>query len=236
MATAMIATARTSRTYKALGLLLTYPRQELTAGLREIEDAISEEGLLSDQALDALHPLLENLSETKLLDLEETYVALFDQTRSLSLNLFEHVHGDSKERGSAMAQLQDVYSEAGLERLDELPDHLPLFCEFLSTLPAQEASGVLSETAPVLQLLAHRLAKRPSPYAAVLDALLELAGVEPEVVSDASTVAPEDLEALDRSWDESEVTFGVGDALAESPGAAAGPSAPLRPHRGTSPC
>jgi nitrate reductase delta subunit len=139
---------------------------------------------------------------------------LFDRSRTLSLNLFEHVHGESRDRGGAMVSLVETYRDAGFDPVtSELPDHLPVLLEFLALRPNEEVQDVLSDAAHIFAALAERLSRRESAYGAVFDALLQIAKVK----ADASAVAellqqpehdPEDLEALDAVWEESEVLFG----------------------------
>lgn len=204
------------QTCRVLGLLLTYPSRELIASLGAFEEVLDREALLGAEHREAIALFLQELADTLLLDLQESYVALFDQTRSLSLHLFEHIHGDSGERGQAMADLKGIYEEHGLiADVVELPDYLPLFCEFVSTLPRAEARSMLGEMAGLLELLASRLAKRPSLYAPVLRALLSLTGCDDAAQShaDDAPVQSPSLPELDRDWKEAEVTFGAGDAM-----------------------
>ncbi|MEJ2459788.1 MAG: hypothetical protein P8Y58_17260 [Novosphingobium sp.] len=49
--------------------------------------------------------LIDDLVTRDLYDAQERYVLLFDRTRKLSLHLFEHVHGESRDRGQAMVDL-----------------------------------------------------------------------------------------------------------------------------------
>jgi nitrate reductase delta subunit len=141
---------------------------------------------------------------------QERYTGLFDRGRSLSLHLFEHVHGDSRDRGPAMIDLIALYRRHGFEpHPRELPDYLPLFTEFLGQIDAGEARGLLRDAAPIVALLKERLEKRASAYAAVPAALLALAEAE-QVQSPAQPAGAEDdsLEAIDRAWEETAVTFG----------------------------
>ena len=148
-------------------------------------------------------------------DLQERFVSLFDRSRSLSLNLFEHVHGESRDRGSAMVSLLETYREAGFEPTsEELPDHLPVLLEFLSIRPAAEAQEILADTAHILEALRTRLARRQSPYEAAFRALLDLARsrVDREALAallDQPDDDPADLGALDKAWEETPVTFGT---------------------------
>ena len=79
-------------TLRALAALLGYPSAELQAGIPEIRAALAE-GVLSRAARRRLEPLLDRLETGDLLDVQADYSELFDRSRSLSLHLFEHVHG-----------------------------------------------------------------------------------------------------------------------------------------------
>lgn len=202
------------RTYKALSALLTYPSAVLTELLDEIATVLADEKVLSDNAAQALQPLLNDLRQMDLYDLQERYVLLFDRSRTLSLNLFEHVHGESRDRGGAMVDLLETYRAGGFDLAgSELPDHLPILLEFLSTQPAAEAREILADAGHILTALAERLQRRESCYAAVLAGLAEIAAIpkSSDLVQQLLSVAdddPEDLQALDDIWQEAEVTFG----------------------------
>jgi nitrate reductase delta subunit len=205
-------------TYRALALLLSYPTAEIQQAAPAALRAIEAEGLVGDALLRALRRLAETIAGQDLYDAQEAYVWLFDRTRSLSLNLYEHVHGESRDRGQAMVALLELYRSKGLElSANELPDHLPVFLEFLSTLPQAEAASLLGEAAHVLAALGERLKKRQSPYRAVFGALGALMDgqADPEAVAallQEPDDDPADLETMDRLWAETAVTFGPGDA------------------------
>jgi nitrate reductase delta subunit len=201
---------------KALSALLTYPSAELQRAAGEISEVIESEPALSMPVRDQLHRLLRELASSDLYDLQERYVLLFDRTRSLSLHLFEHVHGESRDRGQAMVDLKAQYGNAGLE-LDstELPDFLPLFLEYASTLPPPEARDAMAQPAHIFAALAERLRKRHSAYEAVFRALVALSAVMPkgdEVSALLALSDPDanDLTALDAAWEDEEVRFGPG--------------------------
>ena len=202
------------RTFKALSALLTYPGAELQQAVGEIRQAIEDEALLSPAARAALQPLLHDLEHMDLYDLQERYVLLFDRSRTLSLNLFEHVHGESRERGPAMVDLLETYRAGGFELASsELPDHLPILLEFAALRPLEEARELMADAGHIIAALAERLKRRESPYAAVMAALAEFAGIErsSELVQQLLAVDdddPEDLAALDEVWQEAEVVFG----------------------------
>jgi nitrate reductase delta subunit len=198
-------------TLRALAALLGYPSAELQAHLGEIREALVSEAALPNSARRSLWPLLESFDREDLLDLQSAYSELFDRSRSLSLHLFEHVHGDSRERGQAMIDLGQQYLQGGffLEST-ELPDFVPVFLEFVSCLPAGEAREMLAQPAHVYAALAERLAKRQSPYAGIFHALIALTGVRPdaEAVAGIDEHTPaEDPTTIDEEWEEAPVTF-----------------------------
>jgi nitrate reductase delta subunit len=208
-----MAESRGILTFRALSALLTYPSAELCAGAPEIAEAIASERLVPAASAAALQPLLDDLGSRDLFELQERYVELFDRTRRLSLHLFEHVHGESRDRGQAMVDLAALYESGGLVlAANELPDYLPLFLEYLSTRPLEEALNLLSETVHILGALEERLAARNSPYAAVLAAIRGMAGVSLTASGDDDLLDPVsgDLAALDAEWEETAVTFGPG--------------------------
>lgn len=202
------------RTLKALSLILSYPTRELQHAMPEIGAVLSSDTRLTAAARRALRPLVEELAGRDIYDLEEQFVLLFDRSRTLSLNLFEHVHGESRDRGGAMVSLVEAYREGGFDPVtSELPDHLPVLLEFLATRPLAEAQDTLADAAHIFEALNARLIRRESPYGAVFASLLQLAGVKADKEAVAEMLAqpdddPTDLEALDEVWEESEVLFG----------------------------
>lgn len=202
------------RSLKAISLLLSYPTEELQRAMPEIGGVLAADSRMTAAARRDLRPLVETLQSGDIYDLQETYVGLFDRSRSLSLNLFEHVHGESRDRGGAMVSLVEMYRDAGFDpATSELPDHLPVLVEFLAMRPFADIQDTLADAAHILAVLQTRLDRRESPYGAVFAALLQIAGAR----ADAGAVEqlleqpeddPEDLEALDAIWEESEVTFG----------------------------
>lgn len=201
-------------TYKALALMLSYPSSEVCGMANAAADAIDMEALVPAPVRRAAHKLASELADGDLFDLQERYVWLFDRTRSLSLNIYEHVHGESRDRGPAMVALKALYASKGLDlATGELPDHLPVFLEFLSTLPQQEAASLLGEAAHVLSALGERLHRRGSVYRAVFGALTALASAPADKDALAAMMAepdddPTDLAAMDKLWAETAVTFG----------------------------
>ncbi len=202
------------RTLKVLSLLLTYPTEEIRAAAASFSGILDEERLLPEGRREPLRRIAAELAERGLYDLEERYVLLFDRTRSLSLHLFEHVHGESRDRGQAMVELRELYAANGLEMpANELPDYLPLFLEFLSTRPLGEAREYLADIVHIVSVLEERLGRRKSVYAGVFAALAAIAGVKPDREDVEELLGrpdddPNDTQALDRVWEEEPVTFG----------------------------
>jgi nitrate reductase delta subunit len=202
------------RTLKALSLMLSYPTAELQAAMPEIGSVLANDPRLSAETCKALQRLANGVGQGDLFDIQESYVMLFDRSRTLSLNLFEHVHGESRDRGGAMVNLIETYRAAGFEpATSELPDHLPVLLEFLSTRPSLEAQETLADAAHIFDALVTRLVRRESSYDAAFAALSQLAGTQADIEAVAGMLAqadddPTDLTALDAVWEETEVTFG----------------------------
>src|SRR3546814_687960 len=155
-------------TFKVLSALLVYPEREVIDSLEEMAAIVDRDALLPAAARADLRAFMETLKATDLMETQSNYISLFDQSRSLSLHLFEHIHGESRDRGQAMVDLLQHYRATGLDLTTvELPDYLPLFLEFLSLQPIGEIQELLGETAGIISLLRARLEKRRSPYAAV---------------------------------------------------------------------
>jgi nitrate reductase delta subunit len=205
-----------AKTFKALSALLSYPGEDLKAAVGEIGDVIRAEKLVDVHALLALDLLLDEIGTSDLFALQERYVDLFDKTRQLSLHLFEHVHGESRDRGQAMVDLAALYEKGGLAlAANELPDYLPLFLEYLSTRPLEEARGLLRNASHIVAILEERLTSRNSDYAAVFAALRSITGDRgaASTVETPAEDAGDDLAALDAAWEETAVVFGPGDAI-----------------------
>lgn len=203
-----------ARTFKVLSALLTYPTEELKAAADELRSVLRDEGLVKGNALQRVEALIQEIKERDLYDLQERYTLLFDRTRSLSLHLFEHVHGESRDRGQAMVDLAQHYEQHGFQiSARELPDYLPLFLEFLSVVPVAEAKNLLADPIDIIAALDERLRKRRSSYRAVFQALRAITRGKIDATRLAELVAepdvqPDDFAALDKEWEEEAVRFG----------------------------
>lgn len=204
-----------THTLRACALLIGYPDASLRGLLPDLRLALHDEAALSASRLAELDALIDTLQQQPALDGEAAYVELFDRGRSTSLHLFEHVHGDSRDRGPAMIDLAQTYEKAGLFlSAGELPDYLPVVLEFASTQPPKEARAFLAEMAHILNALFTALVKRESRYASVVGALIELAGERAHAVK----IQPD--EALDDSWAEPLAFDGCSSHGQAKPGAA----------------
>lgn len=196
--------------------LLEYPDAALWQHQQELRDALVEGGALNLQQAAQLNGFIKTLCSQDLLDAQASYSELFDRGRATSLLLFEHVHGESRDRGQAMVNLMSQYQQAGME-IDsrELPDHLPLYLEYLSQRDEAEARSGLQDVAPILALLAARLKQRESDYAVLFDVLLGISQSDVAVESVSQQIAGEARDdtpqALDAVWEEEQVKF-VADA------------------------
>ncbi len=188
--------------------LMAYPTTELREALSEGEDVLAAIDCLRSEEVAALLRLLEYLRDEPEVRLQARYVDIFDRNRRLSLHLFEHVHGEGKERGQAMVELSRAYQSAGF-RLStrELPDYLPALLE-LSAVAPEVGAPLLRDAAPILALLGERLSELESAYAAVLVPLARLYGKE-VVLAGGQPPPPQTAAELDALWQESPVTFGV---------------------------
>ncbi len=199
-------------TLRAISRLMAYPTEELKAALPEIRAVFETEGLLDPVQARRLVGLVDELDQQCVLAQQERYVALFDRGRALSLHLFEHVHGESRDRGQAMVDLMELYQAAGLY-LDahELPDYLPLMLEYLSTREREEINELLGDAMGVIVLLGARLRERDSAYHVLFDALETIAGSPAEAAELRKTAAnegpDETIEKMDEIWAEEQVTF-----------------------------
>ena len=200
---------------RVLSQLLSYPDTELRAQLPELLPVLKEEGALSAGRQAELQTLVSHLLRLDTMDAEARYVETFDRGRATCLHLFEHVHGDSRDRGPAMIDLSQTYAQSGLFLSpDELPDHLCVVLEFASTQTPEVAKAFLGEMAHILNAIFSALLKRESPYAVVLAAVLELAGHKAQAVQIVAD------EPLDESWREPEAFNGCSTRGQARPGEA----------------
>jgi nitrate reductase delta subunit len=200
-------------TLRSLSLLLQYPDKHHRDLLPVVVEALEDEAALPASRLEEIRNFAGSMLILDGIEVESRYVELFDRGRSTSLHLFEHVHGDSRDRGPAMIDLIKTYESAGMylgER--ELPDHLCVILEFASTQPPKVAREFLGEMAHILKAIFSALRQRDSTYASLIAAVLELAGQKVEAVP----FAPD--EGLDDTWREPEAFDGCSVRGQSSPG------------------
>lgn len=173
------------KTFKVISLLLCYPESDWLAALPELEDALATEADVNGEAGARLAPLFALLRNSELIALQENYVATFDRNPSHSLHLFEHIHGESRDRGSAMIDLLNEYWKHDFDAsASELPDYVPLFLEFLSQLPTEEALVLLGDAVHVLATIGRKLDANGSPYAHAFQILEALSPVEAQELAE----------------------------------------------------
>lgn len=205
------------RTLQVIAALLHYPSEALCSHSGELHTVLTDEAVLDAAERTNCRRFIEWLTDQDLIDVQARYVETFDRSRARSLYLFEHVYGESRDRGQAMVELSRLYrSHDYAISVRELPDYLPLYLEFLSRIAVDEALPRLIEIAPLVQHLHAQLAKHDSPYAPLLQPLLRLSGVaddDAELWRQVAAEAPDDTPAaLDAVWMEAPVTFGARDA------------------------
>ncbi|WP_439958270.1 nitrate reductase molybdenum cofactor assembly chaperone [Psychrobacter sanguinis] len=205
---------------KVLSLLIDYPTNELFEGdtLALSKDIVSTSPLISPEVRAQIVALIDELVEMGSLEAQAQYDGLFERGRSLSLWLFEHVHGESRDRGQAMVDLMGQYEAAGFEiGLKELPDYLPMYLEFLAYQAAVGGDEIqirmdIADVSHIIALLAARLKDRDSLYEGCFNALLQIAGkplntVEALEEQVQSEQRDDTFEALDQEWEEEVVDF-----------------------------
>lgn len=212
------------QSFKLLSALLCYPEPELVAALPVLRKALATSLIFQHATAGAtdepagvpkaaaptgngvtleqtLAPLLDYLSSAPLIRLQENYVATFDRSTSHSLHLFEHIHGESRDRGQAMVDLLEEYRKHGFElSTTELPDYVPLFLEFLAQLPEDQVQALLGDAIHVLAMIGNKLSSAQSPYACVFEVLRNRCTTEPQAFTEPPV----------RDMDEALETFGAG--------------------------
>ena len=202
------------KTFKLLGLLLTYPEGTVYAASDDLLAILREEAVLPEKSIKKLEAFLAKQKAMDLLEAQEEYVDTFDRGRAHCLHLFEHIHGESRDRGQAMVDMVETYATKELY-IDsgELPDYLPLFLEYLSLCELEEATSLLGDAIDVIATIGAKLKKRKSSYAVVFSSLEVLSAIKPDKHKIAEAVEkspkdPETLEELDEEWEEAEAFTG----------------------------
>lgn len=197
------------KTYKILSLLLSYPSDELQNFLLEVERELREEALLQEDRIDEIVEFCKRFNHIDLTDWQGGYVQLFDYSRSVSLHIFEHIKGDSRDRGQAMVNLIEFYKEKGMHlTARELPDYIPAFLEFLSTLSIAKAAELLAETVNIMDKINVALSDSNNPYSSIFKAIISLSAKQPDKAITQAMIKNEKPLDLDAEYEEEPVTFG----------------------------
>ncbi len=205
---------------KVLSLLIDYPSTELFEGeaFAQCKQLVAKSTLISPQVRGQIISLIDELIELGSLEAQSRYDGLFERGRSLSLWLFEHVHGESRDRGQAMVDLMAQYEQAGFEiGIKELPDFLPMYLEFLAYQATVIEDDIqirmdIADVSHIIALLAARLGERKSLYQGCFNALLQIAGKSLDMVDEyqekiSKEKRDDSLEAIDKDWEEEVVDF-----------------------------
>ena len=210
------------RLLKVISLLLDYPSDELFTDdtLQACQDIVATSRLISPDVRGEIASFIDELIELGTIDAQSRYDGLFERGRSLSLWLFEHVHGESRDRGQAMVDLMGQYEEAGFEiGVKELPDFLPMYLEFLAYQATQIDDEMqirmdIADVSHILALLGARLVDKDSSYASLFKALLQVAGKPLSIIDDELAKMHKEpqaddttMDAIDQEWGEEVVDF-----------------------------
>jgi len=197
------------KTYRILSLLLTYPNEEIYNFLPQVNSSLREENLMNSDSITGIDSFINFFNQKPLAFWQEHYVQLFDYSRSASLYLFEHVHGDSKDRGQAMVDLIDLYTENGLHiNQPELPDYLPVFLEFLALQTQSQAVDYLSEIIDIVGFIHRKLEEKDNPYKYLLSAAIQLSKRKPTEARIDKMFSQMPEISIDEAYEEAPVTFG----------------------------
>lgn len=196
---------------RLIAAVMDYPRPEMWSHRDELLQAATQAGL-SDTRRGQLVAFVAALLDQDVLDAQERWLERFDRGRAMSLLLFEHIHGESRDRGQAMVDLIDTYRGNGEELATrELPDYLPVVLEHLSRRPVAEVRDWLAHIGHILELLAARAQERGNEYAVLFEILAEIGqgSVELDVMRKrvAREARDDTPEAMDRVWEEEMVRF-----------------------------
>jgi len=200
---------------KVISRLLDYPTAEMFAAKDELKAIVEQTEELTNQNRTQLLDFIEQLTTRDIFDAQESYDLLFDRGRALSLLLFEHVHGESRDRGQAMVDLMNVYKTSGFEvNSSQLPDYIPLYLEFLSEQTPEYIEEWLGDICHLMTMLSERLIDRECYYSVLFDSLIEISGQEVDLearaeIGEAVKAEERDdtVEAIDKEWEDKEIRF-----------------------------
>lgn len=130
--------------------LLSYPTdaEAIRNERNEMEDWIRTD-IKSRKLKSTLSRIISDLYAMPIWELRELYVDTFDLKEKAGLYLTAHELGDSRKRGIALIELQQLIIQAGfVSHEDELADYMPMLYELLA----------LSENNEPMEQLMQRLA------------------------------------------------------------------------------
>lgn len=200
------------QTYKIFSLFLSYPDTKLKNSIDLVMDILKNEKILSENDIMQINKFIFYIKKNDLLYLQETYVSIFDRQKHFSLYLFEHIHGDSKERGMAMIDLNNLYKKSNFEisQQNELPDFIPVFLEYLSLIDKEKASYLIGEIINIITTLHLRLRMIDHPYHIIFSILESLSKIKPDkkiikkISNDKSFLKTSNYQ-IDKDWEEKHV-------------------------------
>ncbi len=197
---------------KVISRLLDYPSEGLFEASDELNDAVNASIYINPERRIALCEFIDKLTSRDIFDAQESYDLLFDRGRALSLLLFEHVHGESRDRGQAMVNLMKVYKSNGFHNdSSQLPDYIPLYLEFLSEQEPEFVQEWLGDICHLLTMLSERLIERECYYSVLFDSLIDLSGLvvdRAEIIESVKKEKRDDtIEAIDKEWEDKEIKF-----------------------------
>lgn len=200
------------KTYKILSTLLLYPQEECKLHINEVNNILLEECILKKDSIEKLSFFINYVNNNTLLSLQENYVSLFDRQKQFSLYLFEHIHGDSRDRGMAMVDLKNLYKKSGFDisLSKELPDYIPLFLEYLSILDKENSSILLGEIINIIAILCARLELIKNPYFYIFLSIESLSVIKSDnhIVRKALSKSKIDEKSngfIDKNWEDTSV-------------------------------
>ncbi|MBB5157616.1 nitrate reductase molybdenum cofactor assembly chaperone [Saccharopolyspora phatthalungensis] len=152
---------------------LHYPDAELAPRMDLLRESLAE--LAGRDPAAHLSGTLDHLARTPAQQAEQHYVEVFDVSPRRSLYLTWYVHGDTRLRGGALAELAGIYRAHGYRIAGgELPDYLPALLEFSAAAATRrEGERLLGRFRPAIEVLHRRLAEIGTPYAAAVRAVLD---------------------------------------------------------------
>ena len=199
-------------TYKILSTFLSYPDANLKNSINLVSGIFESEKILSQVHINQISNFILYIKKNNLLHLQESYVSIFDRQKHFSLYLFEHIHGDSKERGMAMIDLNNLYKKSNFEitQQNELPDFIPVFLEYLSLINKEKASNLIGEIISIITTLHLRLKTINSPYYIIFSILEELSEIKPDAkliqkISNDKSFLKISHYQVDKDWEDKNV-------------------------------